>query len=177
MAAAAIAVPSMVGDDNKPTAHKAKEISSKSTVVGVTRTYRSQKGLLLTAGGVGPSGRGKVFAQLPGVNDLQQSWNLLRDKIITRGGSSSNQLRCLETNREGNLFTASCVTGKASQEWAHKVVDIGDPGFPDTIIIQNFATKKCVTAGAPTGRGTSATAAQNCTGAANQKWTQGRFVR
>ncbi|MGW5848725.1 ricin-type beta-trefoil lectin domain protein [Streptomyces sp. NPDC055254] len=176
IAGATIAVPALA--DSKPDSEKGETLRTTAQKVGVTRSYtNAQSGLSLTAGGVGPSGKGEVFARIPGVNENVQSWNFLRDKIISRGASSGDNLRCLESDNSGNVFIATCVTGKDAQKWAHKLAVKAPGPFRDQVRIQNFKTKKCLTIGSATGRGTAEVAAKDCKEeATSQRWVVGSFT-
>lgn len=175
IAGIAIAVPAL--SDSKPDSEK-ETVGTTAQKVGVTRTYTNPRSnLSLTAGGVGPSGKGEAFARIAGVNERVQSWNFLREKIIARGASSGNTLRCLESDSRGNVFIATCATGKESQKWSHKLAVKAPGAFRDQVRVQNFATKKCLTIGKSTGRGTAEVAAKNCSAeASSQRWVIGTFI-
>ncbi|WP_328738699.1 RICIN domain-containing protein [Streptomyces erythrochromogenes] len=177
IAGMAIAVPALA--DSKPDSEKEETLlRTTAQKVGVTRSYANPKSnLSLTAGGVGPSGKGEVFARIGGVHENVQSWNFLRDKIISRGASSGDNLRCLESDSGGNVFIAKCVTGKDSQKWAHKLAQKAPGAFRDQVRIQNFQSKKCLTIGSATGRGTAEVAAKDCKDeATSQRWVVASFT-
>jgi hypothetical protein len=174
VAATAIAVPSLGGDDS--TDEKAKKSTVRTTAqqVGITRAYTNARtNLALTAGGVGPSGKGEVFVKAAGaVRSAEQVWDFTNNKVISEGASRGSTKRCLETDRQDNLFVGPCTANKAAQKWAEKVAVKGQGAFQSQNLLQNFLTKKCVTIGSSTGRGTAEAAARSC----NTKSGSQRFI-
>ncbi|MFI6744440.1 ricin-type beta-trefoil lectin domain protein [Nonomuraea sp. NPDC050451] len=170
LAATAVAAPA-AASANAP-AGAAAGTSAAAPPASTLNLSNRRTNLQLEVGDVGASGKGRVFSRFArGGGDTEQQWNFINGGKLVSRKLVRGQTVCLETDSGNRLFVARCVGGKQTQKWAFKLALNAPGAFKDAFVIQNFATKKCVTSAEANARRNAAVGVGSCkSGNPLQQW-------
>lgn len=176
LAATAVAAPAAASSDASVGA--ATGTSAAAPPAGTLNISNRRTNLQLEVGDVGASGKGRVFSRFArGGNDVEQQWNFINGGKLVSRKLVRGRTVCLETDNAGRLFVARCVGGKQTQKWAFKLALDAPGAFKDAFVIQNFATKKCLTSAVANARRNAAVGVGSCrSGNLLQQWFAASLV-